>query len=179
MLAKSLVWFSMAVLVRKTTCTPSFFCFPLAHFHHLSSFSHLILLCLHIKNKGFYITNFSSSILPKSKKPLWSHTFPTLLAYLTQRERRSRIMAATSELSPFLFSISHVQSIESLPQVSTVFITAPHSWSCNSFFELPSTLMTPFLSLPPISIFALSSLNYPWRNRNLIHFDPTLLYTHS
>lgn len=99
-LAKPLVWFSMAVLVWKTICTPGFFCFPLTHFHLLSSFSHLLLLCPHIKNKGFYITNFSSSILPKPKKPLWSHTFPSLSAYLTQMWKEMKNYGCSSRTDP-------------------------------------------------------------------------------
>lgn len=57
-------------------------------------------------------------------------------------------MAATPELNPFLFSISHIQSIESLPKVSIdVFTMAPYNWSCISLSKLPSTSLTTLL--PP------------------------------
>lgn len=174
MLAKSLVWSSMAIAVWKTICSASSFCFPLTHFHLLSSFSPLILLYLHIKNKGFHITNLGSPILPKNKKALWSHTFPTLPAYSTHSDVKGdqELLVASSELNAFLFSISHTQSTESFPKVSTdLFTMAPHNWYCILFSKLPSTTQTIFLSLPPhmyISIYltlcALLSLNYSWRD---------------
>lgn len=94
-LARPLVWFSMAVLAWKMICTP----FLLLPTDTLSSFSHLILLCLHIKNKGFYIQNFSSSILPKPRKALWSHTFPKL-SYLIQIWKEIKNYGCSSRTEP-------------------------------------------------------------------------------
>lgn len=163
MLAKSLVQTSMAVLVWKTICTPSSSCFPLTHFHLLSSFSHLILLCLHVKNKGFHITNLGSPILPKKQKALWSHTFPTLSAYSTHSDVKGdqELLVASSELNSFLFSISHAQSTESLPKVSIdLFTMVPHNWYRVSFPKLPSASQTIFLSLSP---YVHTYLSHPLR----------------
>lgn len=167
MLTKPLVRSSMAILVWKTICSPSSFCFPLTHFHLLSSFSHLILLCLHIKNKSFHITNLGSPILTKHKKALWCHTFPTLSAYSTHSAVKGdqELLAARSELNPFLFSISHAQSTESLS--IDLFTMAPHNWYCILFSKLPSTPQTIFLSPhlhTYLTLCTLLSLNYPWKD---------------
>lgn len=169
MLALSFVRSSMA-LVWKTLCSPSSFWFPLTHFHLLSSFSHLILLCLHIKNKGFHITNLGSPILPKPKKALWSHSFPTLSAYSTQSGVKGDqvLLVASSELNPFLFSTSHMQSTESLPKVSIdLFITAPHN--CLQHHRLFFCLSPP-LHLSHCTLLSQLSLK-TWRS--LTNFHPT------
>lgn len=172
MLAKSLVQTSMAVLVWKTICTPSSSCFPPTHFHLLSSFSHLILLCLHVKNKGFHITNLGSPILPKKQKALWSHTFPTLSAYSTHSDVKGdqELLVASSELNSFLFSISHAQSTESLPKVSIdLFTMVPHNWYRVSFPKLPSASQTIFLSLSP---YVHTYLSHPLRTPLSLSLSP-------
>jgi len=162
-MAKSLVWSSVAILVWKTICSSRSFCFPLTHFHLLSSFSHLILLCLHTKNKRLS-TNLGSATLPKNKKALWSHTFPTLSAYSTHSDVKGdqELLVVSSELNPFLLHISHAQSTEPLPKVSIDLVTtALHNWHSISFSKLPSTSQTIPLSPPAyisVSIFVVSSL---------------------
>lgn len=61
----------MAVLVWKTIYNPSFFCFPLTHFHILQSFSQLILLCLYIKKKGFTLQISAPPFYQKKLGKVW------------------------------------------------------------------------------------------------------------
>lgn len=140
----------------------------------LSSFSHLMLLCLHIKNKGFHITNLGCPILPKNKKALWSHTFPTLSTYSTHSGVKGdqELLVASSELNPFLFSISHAQSTESLfprfpstcSQWHLTTDTASRSLSWLQHRRLFFSLSPPMYISIYLTLCALLSLNYPWKD---------------